>query len=285
MENGMTRVTEVLAAKYDLIPPGSEPEYNRAKKYWDPIATTQSGKFAVIDDAKNGDKRALAYLFWVVAQDGRIEKTLKWKFLGPNPTSQKNRITHGDDLHVYRSLVMEALGKALSNWKNPDPSIDYFISLKNFTWNHLVNLTRDYNVEQNRGGMAGKVMKGEEEPQIGSYETYTAPVTSGGRGKDIATKHDPFHGTDELDAWETFVNDNALDAGKSPTLREVLKYFIGGGPENFNAKAAAAHFDKTHITIYNKLASMKPLLLKHGIDERTFANLLQTHGAELARTL
>jgi len=282
MENDMTQIatpilTEALTAAQSLIPPKHKVFYDRAEKEWGPVATTNSGKFAVISAAQAGEESAKLYLLHKMLDDGRIKQTL-WRFLGPNPSFQRARIEQGDTA-VYVSLVSEALEQILGKWSKAavTKGVDYFTNLQMQVANRVITNTRKYNTEQNRGGMTGKIMKGEETPKIGSYEVYNDK-------NDVFSNHDPYKGHENLDAWGTFVDDAALDKGPAPTIRQVLKYFLNSG--SFDAKAAGQKFGKTHQTIYTKLASLKSVLEKHEISQDSFMNLLQTVGAQdLAKTL
>lgn len=302
MENDMTRIAkpvlvETLSAKDDLIPPSHMAAYTRARKEWESIATTNAGKFAVISAAQVGEENAKLFLLFTILNDGRIKKTL-WRFLGPSPVFQKARIAGGDSA-VYRSLVAEALEEILEKWdqNKVTAGVDYFVNLKMQVANRVKTNTRNYNTEQNRFGMGGKILAGEKEPEVGSYDLYTTGSSTRGRahtespadrqeGKGIESHHDAFSGAEDLDAWQTFVDDQKLDSGPSPTTREILKYFLENIDSGFDAKAAGQVFGKTHVTIYGKLKSMKDILETHGISFDAFLGLMQVHGAKsLAETL
>jgi hypothetical protein len=282
MENDMTQIatpilTEALKAAQSLIPPQNQAAYDRAEKEWGSVATTNSGKFAVISAAQANEESAKLYLLHKMLDDGRIKKTL-WRFLGPNPSFQRARIEQGDTA-IYVSLVSEALEQILQKWnrKAVTKGVDYFTNLQMQVANRVITNTRKYNTEQNRGGMTGKIMKGEETPKIGSYEVYNDK-------NDVYSNHDPYKGHENLDAWESFIDDASLDKGPNPTIRQVLKYFLNSGA--FDAKAAGKEFGKTHQTIYTKLASLKSILERHEISQDSFMNLLQVVGAQdLAKTL
>lgn len=298
MESDMTQrsvpvLAEALSDKDALIPSQHKSAYARAEKEWGDIATTNQGKLAVIEAAKAGEELAVLYLLKVMLDDGRIQKML-WEFLGPNPAFQQKRIAAGDTA-IYRSIVLEALQNVLTGrgadeageekdvWKwEADKATqggDYINSLKWHVIRNIKTKITRYGTEQNRGGMGGRILKsrGEEKPQIGSYEAYTDE-------HDIEAEHDQFRGAEDLDAWGTFVDDEALDAGREPTTRAILKFFLSRG--DFDVTAAADNFGKTNMTIRTKLASMKDILERHGVTQDVLMNLLKDVGPkELARTL
>ena len=283
MESGMTItrpiLAEALTANDSLIPPQHKAAYDRAEAEWGDTATTNAGEYAVIAAAQAGEESAKLFLLQKALSNGSIQQTL-WKFLGPNTNFQRMRISQGDTA-IYRSIVSESLEQILLRW-NLDTTTtkeDYFSNFFFQVASRIKTNTSRYNTEQNRGGMSGKVMKGEEEPNIGSYEVYTDKDKN-----HVASHHDPFRGSENLDAWQTFVDDPELDAGKSPTMREVLKHVLSAG--TFDTKAAGQKFGKSHVTIYGKLRSMKGVLESHGINDAAFMDLMQTHGAKgLSETL
>jgi len=272
-----TIVREGLAPKDSLIPPQHVAAYNRAEKVWGNKVSTQAEKQAVIEAAVGGDELATLYLLKLMFDDGNVKKLL-WSFLGPNTSFQRKRIAQGDTA-IYRSIVAEALHKALEYWdaSKATQDGDFFNSLKWHVTRSISTMITKYNTEQNRGGIAGKILKTDVKPEIGSYEAYTD-------NHDIESSHNQFRGTEDLDAWGIFVNDAELDNGRAPTTREVLKYFLNRG--DFDVNAAAAEFGKTNMTIRTKLSSMKDILEKHSITYDTFQNLLKTAGPkDLANTL
>jgi sulfur relay (sulfurtransferase) DsrC/TusE family protein len=302
MENDMTRIarkpvlTEVLSSKDDLITPQEMRAYNHARKEWEQIATTNAGEYAVIAAAQSGEESAKLFLLYKLFKSGPI-KDLLWKFLGPNPTYQRQRIADGDT-GIYKSIVSVSLEQILKRWnldygkeeggeKKASRREDYFYNFFFQVTKRVNTNTRKYNVEQNRGGMAGKVLKGEKEPEISSYEAHTTDASGKPSEKnEFETKHNPFKETDAFTAWETFIDDPSLDRGPSPTPRQVLKYLLSKDMDEFDAKEAGRQFGGvSHVTIYSRLASMKPALDKAGLDQTGFAQLIQKHGRDLATTL
>ena len=149
----------------------------------------------------------------------------------------------------------------------------------------IKNITSKYNTEQNRGGISGKILAGEK-PETESYEARTTDETGKSNEKnDMASHHDPYRGTDELNAWESFIEDKGLDKGGSPTPREVLKYMLSIDAAKFDAKEAGRKLGTTHVTIYSRLKDAAPILERYGLDFTSMASLLQIHGQGLGGTL
>ena len=313
MENDMTQIarkpvlTEVLSSKDDLITPQEMPAYNRArfgKDRWEEVSTTNAGQLAVIAAAQHEEESAKLFLLYKLFKSGPI-KDLLWKFLGPNPTFQRQRIADGDT-GVYKAIVAESLEQILRRWDldrneyDPEEGEEvktsaapiagkkmrfynfFFMVTKRVSTN-----TRKYNKEQNRGGIAGKVLAGEAEPEISSYEARTTDANGKPSEKnEFETRHNPFKETDAFAAWETFIDDPFLDRGPSPTPRQVLKYMLSKDMDKFDAKEAGREFDGvSHVTIYSRLNSLLPSLEKAGLDKPAFYQLIQKHGKDLARTL
>ena len=282
MENVQTRLVEAYSNALNDI--RSSREGQAAIAEWEPLVTTRNGEQTLIDAAKHGENSARLFLF--IRAIPQLGSALK-RFLGENPKIAAARVRNGDDIE-FVSDAMEALDYSLG--KNSDGNDRYDTSkvtpgkslMNDFgMWMMNAMKTRGQrtNTASNRGNMTGKITKKDVAPSIGSYDAH---IEAG--GAEPESKHNPFHDTEALDAWETFIDDETLDAGKTPTARDVLRFFLSRG--DFDVNAASAQFGKTNMTIRTKLAGMKEILEDHGITSAVFGQLLTTHGPKgLAETL
>lgn len=295
----------------------------KALATWEPIVKSHDGQLALFAEAKAGNLDAINYLFIKLVP--QITGVFWKNFLGPNPRFRQQRIAQGDQnimiFYVYQALLVSYiqnlpreegldvikrnLSKAgrtvsqdeleteydeivgeISPLDTFDPSqfspgTDLINKFGYYLTAVLKNKSRSYNRGENLGGISAKKLSDEEKANVKnvSFEAHFE------NDDQAAAKGNDFLGTEDLDAWSQFVDDDALDAGKQPTARDVLRDFLTQGG-SFSADTSAEQYGVTRMTIRNRLASLKPILQSHGLDQNAFSRLITTQGGKsLAGTL
>lgn len=245
---------------------------------WSDSVDTRDGELELINAAKAGDGDARLYLF--IHSIPQLGSSLK-KFLGPDPRASRARISNGD-AEEFVSEATILLNTALEKWDpdkvNPEKSLlnDFAMWIMNSTMSRGTILNR----AKNKGYISGKVGRDEPPIRMGSYEAQVED-----EGETIAASYgDVGRGTVLLDAWGSFAEDTELDSGKEPTPRSVLKFFLDRG--RFDVEEASEEFGKTMQTIRTRLASLGPILDRHGVSYDDFLRLIKDNGGrELANIL
>jgi len=280
-----------------------------AKEAWADFADDYDGQVELIEAAKEGDITAVNYLYLQMIP--QVSSVFWNNFLGKDPGYRRQRISQGDHL-AFASMVYEVLLSAsvqtgdeeavkdrmrthsgtedvdqqyedLMGTASPlrtfDPEVfdsdtDVIKKFGFYLIGALKNEAIKYNRRERRGGLTGKKGAGDEEDAKNvSYEAHF----------DANDEHshdfDDFAKTENSESWEQFVQDPALDKGRAPTARDVLRDFLDQ-EEKFNVAAVAEKYDATNQTIRNRLGGMADILKKHGIDQESFQQLLATHGGQ-----
>jgi hypothetical protein len=262
--------------------------------------------------AKAGDPTAINFLF--LALQSTVSKAF-WRFVGNNPSFQRQRIQGGDQGTVA-AMVFEALHKAAYRMGKPsddetvhaelmsgvsplslfDPtkfssSTNLIERFAYYLRAALTNDTRKENETRSRNGVTGKMDKKAADDIKGSvsidaYEDPDHDLAHSAMSADYARVED-------LDAWEDFADDLSLDQGKGPTPRELLKFllnmdkgFSAGSVDKAFKVFSAKYGIKHRNTISNRLTIVGEVLAKHGITQEALVQLLTSvGGVELAKTL
>lgn len=293
-------------------------DVEEANEAWADAARTHSGQIELIEAAKSGDISAVNYLYLQLIPQ---VASVFWKnFLGKDSRYRRQRISQGDQFEfaamVYQSLLSasirdmdpeEAMAKMRSNagdvefdtieqeyedimgTASPlstfDPTIfdedtDIITKFGFYLVGALKNEAMKHNRRERRGGLTGNKAKGSEEDASNvSYEDYVD------KNDERSEMFGGFHDTEDADSWERLSNDDALDSGREPTARDVLRDFLNQ-EGNFNVSEVAEKYGTTNQTIRNRLGGMADILERNGIDQSSFARLLKTIGGhELAKAL
>lgn len=287
----------------------SPSDISEANEMWADLATDYAGQVELLNSAKAGDITAVNYLYLQLIP--QISSVFWKKFVGPDPRYRRQRISQGDHL-AYASMVYEVLlsasvqtgeeeavkarmksysgsedvdqeYEALMGTASPLRTFDpeFFDEDTNviqkfgfYLMGALESEATKYNRKERRGGLTGKRSKNDiEDAKNVSYEAHFE--TNDEQAHEFAG----YAATENLDSWEQFVTDEALDAGREPTARDVLRDFLDQ-EDQFNVTAVADKYGATNQTIRNRLGNMASLLQKHGIDQHTFAQLLSSHGGK-----
>lgn len=251
-------------------------EGRKAIDYWEPLVTTRSGQEACIDAAKAGENDARMFLF--IKSTPQLGSSLK-KFLGPEPRNSYARQRNGEDEEFVDEAMVkfdDAIKKY--NYTKVAKGKDLINDVAMWMMNATSSMGSIINRAGNRGYMTGNITKKNAPTgpvRVSSLDTH---LEVGGDDADIASPHSVDSHINNLDAWESFVEDEELDFGKNPTLRALLKYFLVKG--DFDVNAAADTFGKTNMTIRTKLTGLKDILNDHSITYEDLGKLLHSVGSE-----
>jgi hypothetical protein len=287
-----------------LLSPADIAEANAA---WADETKSHVGQLALLEAAKEGDVTAVNYLYLQMIP--QVSSVFWNNFLGKDPRYRRQRISQGEHL-AFASMVYEVLLSAsiqtgdektvkarmksrsghddvdqayedLMGTASPLRTFDPDVFDENtnliqkfgfYLIGALKNESIKYNRKERRGGLTGK--RGKDDVEDVKNVSYEAHFDS---NDEHAHDFDDFANTENLDSWSQFVGDGALDAGKTPTARDVLRDFLAQ-EENFNVSVVADKYGATNQTIRNRLGGMADILKKHGIDQQAFGQLLKTHG-------
>jgi hypothetical protein len=275
---------------------------------WEGPARSNSGQRDLLDAAKRGDVSAVNYLFLLLGST--VSKGF-WRYVGNNPSFQRQRIAAGDQ-NVIAAMVYEILLSA--SYKNDSsrhtntleheelmgtasplntfdynaysPESDLIPKVAFYIRGAMMNETQKANTSQSRNGVTGSLSKEEAESVVGatSIDSYEDP------DRDLAHgAMDRGHSqVEHMDAWEEFVEANSLDLGKAPTPRQVLKFFLMQdtrfSPESMHA--ACDEFDAGRNTIDARMAKVGEAMSRAGLTREGFVQLITSVGGEdLAATL
>lgn len=289
-----------------LLSPADIAEANEA---WADFANDYDGQVELIQAAKEGDITAINYLYLQMIP--QVSSVFWNNFLGKDPRYRRQRISQGEHL-AFASMVYEVLLSAsvqtgdeeavkdrmrayggtddvdqqyedLMGTASPlrtfDPTIfdedtDVIQKFGFYLIGALKNEAIKYNRKERRGGLTGK--RGKDDAEDAKNVSYEAHFDS---NDEHAHDFDDFSKTENLESWQQFVKDPALDAGRAPTARDVLRDFLDQ-EEKFNVSAVADKYGATNQTIRNRLGGMADILKKHDIDQQAFQQLLASNGGQ-----
>lgn len=291
----------------------SQSDIAEANEAWADFADDYEGQVELLQAAKDGDITAINYLYLQLIP--QISSVFWNNYLGKDARHRRRRIEQGDHL-AYASMVYEVLlsasiqtgdeeavkakmratsgasdveqeYEALMGTASPlrtfDPEVfdtdtNLIQKFGFYLIGALKNEATKHNRRERRGGLTGKTT-GDDEVSNVSYE-----ATFDG-DDERAHEFAGYAATENQDSWERFVADSALDAGREPTARDVLRDFLDQ-EEKFNVAEVAEKYGATNQTIRNRLGGMADILQKHGIDQKAFGQLLSSRGGKaLAATL
>lgn len=281
-----------------------------AQEAWGDLADDHAGQVEILQAAKDGDITAINYLY--LALIPQISSVFWNNFVGKDTRHQRRRIEQGDHL-AYASMVYEVLlsasvqtgseddvkarmknqsgysdvdaeYEALMGTASPlrtfDPDVfdedtDVIKKFGFYLIGALKNESIKYNRKERRGGLTGKRVSNDmDDAKNVSYEAHFDGA------EDARTNaYSDYEDTDNDESWEQFVKDPALDSGREPTSRDVLRDFLDQ-EDKFDVTSVAEKYGATNQTIRNRLGGMADILQKHGIDQSAFQRMLATNGGK-----
>lgn len=287
----------------------SQSDIAEANEAWADFADDYDGQVELLQAAKEGDITAINYLYLQLIP--QVSSVFWNNFVGKDARYRRQRIEQGDHL-AYASMVYEVLLSAsiqtgdeeavkarmkghsgaedveqeyadLMGTASPlrtfDPEVfDEDTNLIQKFGFYLIGALKNeaikYNRKERRGGLTGK--KGAGDVEDAKNVSYEAHFDS---NDEHTHDFEDFAKTENSESWSQFVKDPALDAGREPTARDVLRDFLDQ-EDKFNVASVADKYGATNQTIRNRLGGMADILQKHGIDQQAFGQLLTSHGGQ-----
>jgi hypothetical protein len=276
----------------DIIP---APERTRILAKFDAKAADVAGQKAILSAAQKGDNDAIIYLWLKCAP--RVNQTFWKKFLGPNPSIRRARISSGA-WEDWVSIAYQTLTNGFKEYRDAKGALETFdldrvsygniIEIFGYTFSQLLgNSALEANSKEMSSGMTGVAAGGGKfagKIAVDSYDGSFQDSEQEEHGDYADETFDTAYASTELDAfwpkWKRFVQDPALTVGKYGITPGALFKAVLDNPTWDIPDLTKRFTTLSRNTIQSYLDKCVPVLKQYGIDQASLQNAIQLAGAK-----